>query len=339
MNNRHTSAQLVSNVGVVIPVYNRASTLLRTLPFVTGQTLPPRELVIVDDGSTDNTAQAADSWLAEHGSLIQWHVLHSSHVGAAAARNMGLDALGTARYIAFLDSDDHWPADFLERTANLLEQNPDAVAASVDRRYVHSDGSELWEDDLALLAAEPIPWMFLNGAGLASCTLLRREVVQHVGNWPDYLGIAEDFKLFVELAQRGPWLHSPGEPVEFGIGAAAEGEEGNLSRRYELCDWQWVYIYEQIYQELCERNVAVDHGKLQDALATIWNRAGKSLLSRGQRGEAQQCFVKSLRWKPGQWRAWRRLVASTLLPSLSRPVGLPPVYVPPPQTAGSMLPD
>jgi hypothetical protein len=157
--------------------------------------------------------------------------------------------------------------------------------------------------------------MFFHGAGIASCTLLRLDVVNQVGGWPDHLDVAEDLKLFIDIAQRGAWLHSPGLPVEFDLGSAAEcGEEGNLSRRYEGGDWRWVCVYEQIYQELCDRNVPVDRATLQKAIAIVWNRAGKHLLTRGERGEAQHCFVKSIRWKPGQFRAWRRLVISALAP-------------------------
>jgi glycosyltransferase involved in cell wall biosynthesis len=300
-------------VGVVIPVYNRANTLLRTLPHVVAQTAPLRKLVIVDDGSSDDSAGAAERWLGERCLSFGWQVLRSRHVGAAAARNIGLAALGPTRYVAFLDSDDHWPADFLERTSTALDANPAAVAASADRRYLLTDGAVNCDDDCFALARSPIEWMFDNGAGISSCTLLRRDVVHEVGDWPDYLGIAEDFRLFVEVAQHGPWLHCPGAPVDFCLGSAAAcGEADNLSQRYESGDWRWVCIYEQVYQELCERRVPFDRGKVQQAIARVWNRAGKSFLTRGDRDEARQCFVKSIRWKPAQLRAWRRLVVNAL---------------------------
>lgn len=307
--------QQLSEVGVIIPVFNRAQTLVRTLPYVTAQTALPRQLAIVDDGSVDDSADAAERWLSEHARAFPWQVIRAQHVGAAAARNLGLAALRNTPFAAFLDSDDHWPADFLERTSRLLRENPAAVAASADRRFLSSDGSLLQQDDCLALASDPIHWMFSRGAGIASCTLLRLDAVTQAGDWPELLGVAEDLKMFIEIAQLGPWLHSPGLPVEFDLGfAAACGEEGNLSRRYEEGDCRWVCVYEQIYQELCDRNVRVDRGKLQQAIAVVWNRAGKQLLTRGQRGEAQSCFVKSIRWKPSQLRAWKRLVLNALLP-------------------------
>ncbi len=309
-----------SDVGVIVPVFNRAKILVRTLPYVAAQTAPPRQLVIVDDGSADDSADAAELWLSEHAPTFPWQMIRAQHVGAAAARNLGLAALRDTPFVAFLDSDDHWPADFLERTSRLLRENPSAVAASADRRFVTGDGAIFKHDDCSALAEDPIHWMFFRGAGIASCTLLRLDVVNQVGNWPDYLSLAEDLKLFIDIAQLGPWLHSPGLPVEFDMGfAAACGEEGNLSRRYEGSDWRWVCVYEQIYQELCARDVPVDRGKLQQAIALVWNRAGKNLLMRGQRNDAQDCFVKSIRWKPGQFHAWKRLVLNAILPAKRTP--------------------
>lgn len=306
-------SRVAADVGVIVPVFNRAQTLLRTLPYVVAQTAQPRQLVVVDDGSTDDSATAATQWFSAREVAFEWQVIRAPHVGAAAARNIGLDALGQAPYVAFLDSDDHWPVDFLERTAKLLRENPGAAAASVDRRFVREDGSVYCIDDCSALARNPILWMFFRGAGISSCTLLRRDILAEIGNWPVAMSFAEDLRLFTEVAQRGAWLHSPGLPVDFDLGyAAACGEEGNLSQRYEGADWRWVCVYEQIFQDLCTRNVPIDRAKLQEAISLVWNRAGKHLRTLGRRGEAQNCFVKSIRWKPNQFRAWKRLVVNAL---------------------------
>jgi glycosyltransferase involved in cell wall biosynthesis len=312
---QHQSEGL-SGVSVIIPVYNRAKTLLGTLPYVAAQTVQPEQLVIVDDGSTDDSAEAAQCWLAAHAPALGAQVIRTPHNGAAVARNVGLRAMQPTPYVAFLDSDDHWPADFLERTSRLLWQNRAAVAASVDRRFLNEDRITVEQDDCSELAKDPITWMFYRGAGLASCSLFRLDVVNQAGNWSESLILAEDLKLFVEIAQHGEWLHSPGLPVEFDLGYAATcGEEGNLSQRYDSQHWQWICVYEQIYQELCDRRVPIDRGSLQKAIAIVWNRAGKRLQTLGRRSEAKDCFVNSIRWKPTQLRAWRRLALNTVLPS------------------------
>jgi glycosyltransferase involved in cell wall biosynthesis len=308
------NSEHLSGVTVIIPVFNRAKTLIKTLSYVAAQTVLPEQLVIVDDGSTDDSAGAAERWLAAHAPALAGQVVRAPHGGAAAARNVGLRAMRQTPYVAFLDSDDHWPADFLQRTSGLLRKNPATVAASVDRRYLNESQVPIIEDNSSALAEDPIVWMFFNGAGIASCSLFRLDVVNRVGNWPESPALAEDLMLFIEVAQRGTWLHSPGLPVEFDLGfAAASGEEGNLSQRYEGDSWRWVCIYEQIYQKLCDRDVPVDRRKLQKAIAIVWNRAGKNLQTLGQRSEAQECFVRSIRWKPAQWRAWRRLALNAVL--------------------------
>ena len=123
-------------VGVVIPVYNRATIILATLESVARQTVPPAALIVVDDGSTDATAEAVEAWIDAADPPFPALLLRQPHASAATARNAGLAALGDLPLVAFLDSDDLWPDDFLARTAALLAADIEAVAATVDRKYV-----------------------------------------------------------------------------------------------------------------------------------------------------------------------------------------------------------
>ena len=173
-----------SRVGVVIPVYNRRTILLETLPYVLNQSLPPARLVIVDDGSTDGTPTAVEAWLARRRPAIAWEVIRQRRSTAADARNIGFEQVRDLPLVAFLDSDDHWPADFLTRGAAALEANPHAVAAIADRRFLDSGGELLEEDDCRALVRNPIEWFFQNGAGVASCSLLRTAAVEAAGAWP-----------------------------------------------------------------------------------------------------------------------------------------------------------
>jgi glycosyltransferase involved in cell wall biosynthesis len=88
-------------VSVVIPAYNAASVLPRAIESVLGQTSRPEEVIVVDDGSTDNTAQVA----TQYGPSITY--IRQDNAGASAARNRGI-AEATGEWIAFLDSDDEW---------------------------------------------------------------------------------------------------------------------------------------------------------------------------------------------------------------------------------------
>lgn len=104
-----------TRITVVVPVIDRAITVRPTLDSIAAQTRSPSRLVVVDDGSTDDTPDAVERWIAERRPPFECEVIRQSHRGASAARNVGLERCGSEGFVAFLDSDDVWPSDFLAR--------------------------------------------------------------------------------------------------------------------------------------------------------------------------------------------------------------------------------
>lgn len=309
MQTHHPAARC--SVGVVIPVYNRRSILLETLTHVLGQTRLPDKLVIVDDGSTDGTATAVEALLRSEAPPIEWKVIRKEKESAAAARAVGFEEVNSLDLVAFLDSDDHWPVDFLQRTAPLLAANPDAAAISVDRQYVEASGDSNQATDCRPLAEDPIRWFFDHGAGIASCTLCRTAAVIAVGGWKPELEAAEDAELFCGLALTGRWLHAPGEGVKFHLGNAAErAEANNLSRHWADSQLRWVNVYETIYQHVLQRVPQREVRSLRTALAARWSAAGRQQLRLGEAAQARSCYRRALQWNPRHLRTWRRLVAA-----------------------------
>lgn len=96
---------------VVVPVYNRATTVLEALDSIAVQTAAPRRLIVVDDGSTDGTAAAVRKWLQRTAIPSQLQLIVQNNRGAAAARNWALQHAGGCEFLAFLDSDDLLPAE------------------------------------------------------------------------------------------------------------------------------------------------------------------------------------------------------------------------------------
>lgn len=301
-------------VGVIIPVYNRATIILATLESVARQTVKPARLIVVDDGSTDDTPAAVEAWISTAHPPFEARFIRRPHESAAAARNAGLAAIDDLPLVAFLDSDDCWPDDFLARTSAALAADRDAVAATVDRQFRNAAGIVIHFDDCRALVADPISWFFGNGAGIASSTLLRTAVIHAVGGWEATLQSAEDSMLFSLVALEGRWVHAPGAPVEFHHGnATACREEGNLSSRYADAYRRWAGVYEQIFEAIDGRYPHRLHDRLRGAVAGYWYRAGKQLAGLGRPGEAQDCFARAVRWKPTMWRAWQRRILAAAL--------------------------
>ena len=111
-------ASAMAKVSVIIPVYNGAATIGRALASVFAQTFTDYEVVVVNDGSTDDTA----SVLAGYGDRIR--VVTQANRGLPAARNSGIRA-SSGEYVAFIDDDDEWLPQMLERCAAVLDQDPD----------------------------------------------------------------------------------------------------------------------------------------------------------------------------------------------------------------------
>jgi glycosyltransferase involved in cell wall biosynthesis len=115
------------NISVVIPTYNRNFCIGRAIASVLRQTCAATELIVVDDGSTDNTRDL----IASYGSAVKY--LFQPNAGVSAARNTGVRA-ARSDWIAFLDSDDEWLADKLRVQCTDLSNHPQAIAHMVDCR-------------------------------------------------------------------------------------------------------------------------------------------------------------------------------------------------------------
>lgn len=315
--------KISSGVGVVIPVYNRPVTLVDTLKYVLGQTRVPAKLVIVDDGSTDHTADVVEAWLEEQDPTFEWLVIRQPKSTAARARASGFEHVKDLPYVTFLDSDDHWPTDYLERMTACLDANPSLVAAFADRKYELVLAEQAQSVGGPEMVKDPIVWMFFHGGGITSSTVLRSSAYLESGGWPVEMHFSEDMYLFTRIAFLGEWGHVEGVPVTYHLGSAkARNEEGNLSRRLDNSAFVWVKNLEMIYAMVCEEGAVVDRSSMRRALSQRWCGAGRSFRSVKDYHSARYCFARSIRWSPlngESWRRWGKMTRKSLF-AAKRPV-------------------
>lgn len=192
-----TELQLPVSVSVVIPTYNRAADLSRALESVVSQTFPVTEIIVVDDGSTDNTREV----VAQFGSRVIY--IHQKNAGAAAARNRAI-GVATGEWLAFLDSDDWWMPDKIQLQLDALARSPRAVLSYTSAWIVSQGGArEMFR------AVEPakLRRALRHSNLITSCSsvMVRREAVIAEGCFDESLSLSDDWDMWVRLAQKHPF--------------------------------------------------------------------------------------------------------------------------------------
>lgn len=297
-------------VAVVVPVWNRAGLVVRCLESIRAQTLAPQSVVVVDDGSTDDTADRIEPWIREHGGPMGAVLLRRPHEGAAAARNAGLATI-EAPLVAFLDSDDCWPPDFLQRTVTALGLHPAAVAASADRLRKDLRDGRSTLDKLALLAQDPIKWMFSRDAGVGSGTVFRVAAVIAAGRYPEQVVTGHDCVLFCRVALLGSWLHCPGEPVTFlRHHARASGDAGHIWEHFPDHELMWARMYQGLADELGPARLPATFRRR--TLEKWWRRAGAAMSRIERPRDARGCYAHAVRLRPWSRKAWGGLLRAVL---------------------------
>lgn len=190
------------SVSVIIPARNAARTLAATLESVSRQTVQDWEALVIDDGSTDGTAELARH-AAQQDSRIQ--LLRSFGRGVSAARNLGI-SMARARVIAFLDADDLWLPDKLAIHLAHLRAHPD-VGLSFDRvRFLTPEGEPTRASSSARAGSPTLADLLSeNPACTASTLVVRRIVLEAVGDFDEQMRFAEDLELMVRVSCLSTW--------------------------------------------------------------------------------------------------------------------------------------
>ena len=207
-------------VSVVIPTLNRRQRISRAIDSVRRQSRPADEILVVDDGSTDDTAR----FIAE--TYPEVPVLRQANRGVSAARNAGIHE-SKGELIAFLDSDDEWLPRKLERQLQAMEASPGALLCHTNEIWIRNGrrvnpmkkhqkfGGRIFEKALPLCVISP------------SSVLVDRRLFDEVGLFDESLPACEDYDLWLRVCARFPVLF-----VDDALIVKHGGHEDQLSRRH-----------------------------------------------------------------------------------------------------------
>ena len=219
-----------ADVSVVIPVFNSGTSAIDAIRSVQAQTVQAREIVVIDDGSTDGSAATIAE--AFEGRALTVRIFSIANGGAANARNAGI-LRATGRHVAFLDSDDTWLPTKLERQLAVLGRRPEVGMVGsrttmgttlVDRRIDSMDG------ELEISARAQLFKNFFQ----TSTVVIRRSVLDQVGLFPTGQRHAEEGDLFIRVAAHSQAVLLNEVLVDYSNGKGGFGVAGLSANIYKM---------------------------------------------------------------------------------------------------------
>ena len=204
-------------VSVVVPLYNKAAYVAQAVRSVQAQSFTDLELIVVDDGSTDDGARIARA-AGDH----RLRLIHQANAGAGAARNAGI-AAARGRWVAFLDADDTWRPERLARQLGVLERHPDLAWAAGAFLTLVPDGAPrpsppldpAWWADPEVVGDALLP-LTAGGCVWTGTVMVRRDVLAGLGGFEPALRSGQDLFLWVRLALDHPRIgYVPGVIADY----------------------------------------------------------------------------------------------------------------------------
>ena len=275
------------SISVIVPVFNRASMVVEAVESVLSQTLQPIEVILIDDGSTDSTPAVLQQ-LQSNNELIK--VLTINHSGVSAARNTGIRYVH-GEWIAFLDSDDMWLSEKLERQVEKIQANPDLRVVHTDETWVKNEKTvkqlkhhikpegNIYLQCLPLCCVSP------------SAILMHKDVLQQVGLFDEQLPACEDYDLWLRIFNRFP-IGLVKEPLVVKRG----GHTDQLSTKHWGMDRFRVYALDKMLQ-----SDDLDADK-KEATIGMLNKKCDILISGAKKRNNQDlleyCEELKKKWKP-----------------------------------------
>lgn len=253
-------------VSVVITAYNYAAYLPKAIDSVLGQTYRNIEVIIVNDGSTDNTEDAVAPYLND-GRVTY---ITQKNSGQASSKNRGIRA-SRGGFVAFLDADDFWRSDKLERQMPLFSKDPQTGVVYSDLNFIGPGGEPLDIERPQRFRGDILQELFLDNFIGFSTTVVRKECFERAGVFDEGLSMAIDWHLWLRVAchYRFDYVDEPLLYYRWGHANMSK----NIEKRFKCSDDVMEWFLKTHGDRLRKKTV-------RRAFALTYNRRGRYYLRR-----------------------------------------------------------
>jgi glycosyltransferase involved in cell wall biosynthesis len=282
-----------AEVSVVIPAYNAARTIGKTVDTVLAQTFPDFELIVVDDGSKDDTADIVEAVGDSRVTCVR-----TQNGGVSVARNRGLER-ASGRYVAFLDADDAWKPAKLERQHAAMKANPD-VGVSFPATVVVDDDLRPTAAHEAVHRDDYTAALLLEGniiAGSASSVMARASLFDEVGGFDPSLSLCADWDMWLRLSAAASFV-----PIDEPL-ALYRSIPGTMSSDPAVLERDTFAMFDKFFASPASARY---DGIRRRAYGNQWMVCAGSYLHTRDVRDALRCAVAGLRSDP---RTMSRLVS------------------------------
>lgn len=291
-------------VSVITPTFNRADYLPFAVESVLSQSVSDFELIVIDDGSTDGTAELMERYLAD--SRIRY--LKQENQGQSVARNRGI-AEARGQFICFLDSDNAWVSTKLETSLKAFEENPEADIVYGDFITIDGEGHEHGVNRMARYSGRITPQLLRDNFVSMNTTMTRKRCFDEMGGFDSADRLAEDYGLWLRFSTRYQFLYVP---AVLGYYRVMENQISSDKESRFRANEQLVQSFLKAYPS------AVTRGEARRGLSYFFIRKGRYEYSSGQRRQAFRSLLRSLSKDPFWMGPWRFAVKMLLTSSRGR---------------------
>ncbi|MBN1230667.1 MAG: glycosyltransferase family 2 protein [Anaerolineales bacterium] len=294
-------------VSVVIPTYNRADLILETLDSVFRQSYRDYEIVVVDDGSTDDLKSVLQPYI-QNGRI---KYVYQENAGLPAARNTGIRH-SKGEWIAFLDSDDLFTPDKLKRQIEYLDAHPEAVFLHSFFSKFDNQGNDLGVRDTSFYQGLIYPQMLLEWDVLMAspCVVARRDVFEEAGYFDETLHWAEDLDMWRRVSRIHPFHIIPEPLAKIRVHTSMSSDKTHEAEAF------MIYL-EKAFAE----DPSLSDDLKKKAVANMYINVANNLLGTGGREQiriARRHCWQAIRREPTSWQAYTAFLLSLIPLSLRK---------------------